>query len=67
MPQPDLESHVKLELESSEPVDQNEFIKSVSEGSEVDEQHVLLALRKLMERDQVSYTIDYDLQTQTDV
>lgn len=67
MQNPDLESRVKSELESDEPVDQNEFVQSLSERSGIDKQHVLGALRALMERDKVSYTIDYDLQTQDDL
>lgn len=67
MQQPDLESRVKSELESDEPVDQDEFVRSISKGSGIDKQHVLGALRALMERDKVSYTIDYNLQTQDDL
>jgi hypothetical protein len=67
MQQHDLEARVQTELESDEPVDQDEFVRSLSERSDIDKQHVLGALRALMERDKVSYTIDYNLQTQDDL
>lgn len=59
------ESRVQQELKQSEPVDQDEFVRSF-ESSELNKKEVLGALRGLMEQDKVSYTLDYNLQTQED-
>lgn len=58
------ETQVRRELSADEPVDQSEFVESFSRTSELEEQRVLSALRNLMERDKVSYTLDYNLQTE---
>lgn len=63
----ELEDQVQQGLSADEPIDQNEFVESFSKGSNLDERHVLSALRNLMERDKVSYTIDYDLQTENEI
>jgi len=74
----ELEAAVQTALDSCEPINQDEFVdqlvndddvaKSVKQelgGREsLEPSQVLEALRTLMERDQVSYTIDYNLQTQ---
>lgn len=64
MTERELETQVREGLSADEPVDQSEFVESFSRGSNLEEQHVLSALRNLMERDKVSYTIDYNLQTE---
>lgn len=67
MSQGKLESHIQRELRANEPIDQSEFIESLSEDAEFDQQQVLAVLRTLMKRDKISYTIDYNLQTDSDL
>ena len=67
MSQGELESQVQRQLRADEPIDQSEFVKSISEEVELDQQQVLGVLRTLMERDKVSYTLDYNLQTEDDL
>ncbi len=64
MPRGDLDSHVQRKLRANEPIDQSEFVESLSEDAEFDQQQVLAVLRTLMQRDKISYTIDYNLQTE---
>lgn len=64
MSQGELESQVQSQLRANEPIDQSEFVESLSEDAELDQQQVLAVLRTLMERDKISYTLDYNLQTE---
>lgn len=63
----ELETQVQRELSANEPIDQNEFIESFSERSKLRQQDILGALRNLMEHNKVSYTIDYNLQTEDEL
>ena len=62
---PQLENQVQDKLKENEPVGQDEFVESLS--ADFDQANVLGALRRLMERNKVSYNIDYDLQTEEDI
>jgi hypothetical protein len=53
---------VREKLAEHEPVDQEEFVEEISRSEGFRQEEVLDGLRNLMERDQISYTIEWDLQ-----
>lgn len=58
------EEQVKQELADAEPVDQEDFVSRLTNGGGDDRQQVFGSLKSLMKRDEVSYTIDWKLQTE---
>jgi hypothetical protein len=61
-----LEETVRQTLVDTGPVEQEELVDNVAQECEDDRDRVLGALRVLMEKDEVSYTIDWDLQFEDD-
>lgn len=64
MTSPTAETKVRQRLtEAEEPLDQEELIEVLqSSGEELEREDILRALRVLMDRDEVSYSIDWNLQ-----
>lgn len=62
-----LESKVQERLSATEPIGQSKFVNSVSKEMELDQQEVLSVLKTLMQHDEVSYTLDYNLRTEGDL
>ena len=58
------ETRVRKRLtEAEEPLDQEELIKSLeSRGEELEREDILRALRVLMDKGEVSYSIDWNIQ-----
>jgi len=58
------ETRVRKRLtEAEEPLDQEELIELLeSRGEELEREDILRALRVLMDKDEVSYSIDWNLQ-----
>lgn len=65
MPSSDVQSIVAEKLADAEPINQDEFVNTIkSEYDDITPNDVLLALRNLMIKDKVCYTIDWRLQLQ---
>jgi L-fucose isomerase-like protein len=62
----ELEAHLRTEIESNEPVDKEEIINSVSNEA-IEQERIMRALRSLMEEDKISFTIDWNLQTEENI
>lgn len=59
-PRTGFESRVREELEASSPVDQDDFVSRL-ENTGMERGEVLKSIRVLMEQDEVSYTLDWNL------
>ncbi|WP_049894002.1 hypothetical protein [Salinarchaeum sp. Harcht-Bsk1] len=57
-----IEERVKRELRSREPVDQDDFVAVME--PDMSRQRLLNALRNLMQDDEVSYTVEWELQVE---
>jgi hypothetical protein len=55
---------VETLLRETEPIKQDKFITCVDEMTELSEGDTLSALKTLMQDDQVSYSLDWKLQTE---
>ena len=62
MTPPTAETRVRQQLdEAEEPLDQEELIELL-QRDEIERKDILRALRVLMDKDEISYSLDWDLQ-----
>lgn len=60
----ELEDEVREHLADSGPIEQNDLVSNINSEENVDPNAILGTLRTLMDRDEISYTVDWDLQVE---